>query len=187
MTGVRFAQLPFKVLAITKEKPMRRIALVVALLGITTLSRVETVRAQTLYKCVSANGTSYQQTPCPRSARLVRTIDTVPEPPPTASQLAEQALKVRRDREESAFLSHMAGTDQVGLSARSRYRSTKSRSSGHGFAGERYSRSTRSRHDSQDTCLAAKDRRDNAIRSAGLDRTYDLLSHVDADVSDACK
>jgi hypothetical protein len=102
---------------------MRRIAVVVALLSLTSLSHIETVRAQTLYKCVSAKGTSYQQIPCPRSARLVRTMETVPEPPPTAAQLAEQALKAGRDREESAFLSHLAGTDQVRSSYRSGYRS----------------------------------------------------------------
>lgn len=165
---------------------MRRIAVVIALLGITTLSHVEPVRAQTLYKCVSANRTSYQQTPCPRSARLVRTMETVPEPPPTAAQLAQQALKVRRDREESAFLSHLAGTDQVRSSDRSGYRSANMRSSGIRFAGARESGRMRFQRDTETACTAAKITRDNAVRNAGLHRNFDLLRQLDADVSDAC-
>ena len=166
---------------------MRRIAVVVALLTLTSLSHVETVRAQTLYKCVSAKGTSYQQIPCPRSARLVRTMETVPEPPPTAAQLAEQALKARRDREESAFLSHLAGTDQVRSSYRSGYRAANARSPGNRFTGQHYSSRTMRQRDTQDACSAAKARRDNAIRSAGMNRTFDLLRQLDVDVWDACK
>jgi hypothetical protein len=165
---------------------MRRIAVVVALLSLITLAHVGTVRAQTLYKCASAKGNIYQQIPCPRSARLVRTMETVPEPPLTATQLAEQALKAKRDREESAFLSQLAGTDRVRSNYRSGYRSTNARSSGNRFTGERYSSHTRVQRDTQDACAAAKGRRDNAIRSAGLKRTFDLLRQLDADVSDAC-
>ena len=166
---------------------MRRIAVVVALFSISTLSHVDTVRAQTLYKCVSTNGTSYQQIPCPRSARLVRTMETVPDAPPTVAQLAEQAMKAQRDREESAFLSRLAGTDQVQSGYRSGYRSANARSSGHRFAGERYSSNTRPQRDAQDACAEAKRSRDNAIRSAGLNRTFDLLRQLDVSVSDACK
>ncbi len=165
---------------------MRRIAVVVALLSFITLSHVGTVRAQTLYKCASAKGNTYQQIPCPRSARLVRTMETVPEPPPTAAQLAEQALKAQRDREESAFLSRLAGTDQLRSSYRSGYRSANARSSGNRFTGERYSSRTRFEPDTQSACAAAKSKRDNAIRSAGLNRTFDLLRQLDADVSVAC-
>ena len=165
---------------------MRRIAVVAALLSITLLSHVETVRAQTLYKCVSADGTSYQQTPCPRSARLVRTMETVPEPPPTATQLAEQALKAQRDREESAFLSHLAGTDQVRSGYPSGYRSGNTHSSRNRFSGKRYFSRARVQPDAQDACAAAKSRRDSTIRNAGLNRTFDLLRQLDADVSDAC-
>lgn len=166
---------------------MRRIAVVMVLLIITTLSHVETARGQMLYKCVSANGTSYQQIPCPRSARLVHSIETVPELPPTAAQLAEQALKAQRDREESAFLSRRAGTDQVRSSYRPGYHSTNARSTRNRSKGERYSSRARPQSNTEDACAAAKIRRDNALRSAGLNRTFDLLRQLDAAVSDACK
>lgn len=166
---------------------MRRIAVVVALLSFITLSHVGSVRAQTLYKCAAANGNIYQQFPCPRSARLVRTMETVPEPPPTAAQLAGQALKAQRDREESAFLSHLAGTDQLRSIPRPGYRSGNMRSSRNRFSGEWYSSRTGSQNDSQYACSAAKSRRDKALRSAGLNRTFDLLRQLDTDVSDACK
>lgn len=165
---------------------MRRIAVVVSLLSLITVSHLGTARAQTLYKCASAKGNIYQQIPCPRSARLVRTMETVPEPPPTAAQLAGQALKAQRDREESAFLSHLAGTDQLRSISRSRYVPGTTRSSRNRFSGERYSSRTGSQSESQSACVAAKTRRDNTLRSAGLNRTFDLLRQLDADVSDAC-
>ena len=101
---------------------MRRIAIHAALSAVVLLAN--TADAQTLYKCVASNVTSYQQVPCSRTARLVRTMETTPEPAPTATQLAEQARKTRMDREESAFLSHLAGTDQ----AASSYRVARTRS-----------------------------------------------------------
>lgn len=165
---------------------MRRIA-VVALLSVISLSHLATVRAQTLYKCASANGNIYQQIPCPRSARLVRTMETVPDPPPTAAQLTEQALKSKRDREESAFLSHLAGTDRTGSGYRSVYRSDNARRSGSRLAGGQDFFGSRMRRTSGSACAAAKSARDNAIRTAGLHRTFELLSRLDADVFDACK
>lgn len=153
---------------------MRRIAIIAAVA--TALSVADSADAQTLYKCVASNVTSYQQTPCPHNARLVRTMETTPEPAPTATQLAEQARKTRMDREESAFLSHLAGTDQVRTSS-SGYRSGY-RSSGRLWA----------QRDSQhDGCSAAKASRENALRAAGLNRSFDLLRRVDDDVAEACK
>jgi hypothetical protein len=141
--------------------------------------------AQTLYKCVAGNSTSYQQQPCPRTARLVRSIETTPEPPPTATQLAEQVRKARMDREESAFLSHLAGTDQT----RAAYRLSRNRSSGYGSAGDRLSgsRSTNRVVAQGDGCTAAKTTRENELHAAGLGRTFELLSRLDDDVAHACK
>lgn len=140
--------------------------------------------AQTLYKCVSGNSTSYQQQPCPRTARLVRSIETMPEPSPTASQLAEQARKAKMDREESAFLSHLAGTDQ----ARSAYGPSRSRSSGYGASGNRSANRVLAQRDPQrDGCSAARVARDNALHAAGLSRTFDLLRQLDDSVARACK
>lgn len=86
---------------------MRRLALgFIAVLGIGAAS------AQTLYQCTSRAGNSYQQAPCAASTRLVRTLETQPDPPPTAEALAARARKTAEDRAESAFLSHAAGTDR---------------------------------------------------------------------------
>lgn len=152
---------------------MRRIAIAAALL------LASAADAQTLYKCVSGHSTSYQQEPCPRTARMIRSIETVPEPPPTAAQLAEQARKAERDRAESAFLSHLAGTDQM---------RTAYRSSGHRFSGYRSSgRAWAQRDPQQDGCNAAKATRGNVLRAVGLSRTVDLLRKLDDDVAEACK
>jgi hypothetical protein len=145
--------------------------------------------AQTLYKCVSGKSTSYQQAPCPRTARLVRSIETTPEPPLTAMQLAEQARKAKMDREESAFLSHLAGTDQT----RTAYRSSRNRSSGYGSSGYGSSGSRSAnrflaqRDPQRDGCSAAKVARDYALHAAGLGRTFELLRRLDDDVAEACK
>jgi len=162
---------------------MRRIAIAAALLI------AGAADAQTLYKCVAGNSTSYQQQPCPRTARLVRSIETTPEPPPTATQLVEQARKAKMDREESAFLSHLAGTDQT----RTAYRSSRNRSSGYGSSGYGSSgyRSTNrfvaQRDPQRDGCSAAKAARESALHAAGLGRTFELLRRLDDDVAEACQ
>lgn len=161
---------------------MRRIAIVAALL------LASAANAQTLYKCVSSNNsTSYQQARCPRTARLVRTMETTPEPPLTPDQIAEQTRKAQRDREESAFLSHLAGTDQM----RSAYRTSRNRSSGYGAAAHRSAGGSMSRISSRldpqaDGCKAATATRVNVLRAAGLHRTFDLLRQLDADVEESC-
>jgi hypothetical protein len=123
--------------------------------------------AQTLYKCVSKEMVSYQQTPCPPSARTVRSIQTAPEPPPTATQLAEQRRKAQQDRAESAFLSHLAGTDQP-RSARVSPRRIAARDP------------------RKSACDAAKKSREHTLRAVGLDRSLDLLRRLDDEVAEAC-
>ncbi len=139
--------------------------------------------AQTLYKCVAGSSTSYQQQPCARSAKLIRSIETTPEPPPTATQLAGQARKAKMDREESAFLSHLAGTDQ----AFNAYRSSRSRSSGYGTGNRSSNRVLAQRDPQREGCSAAKAARDHALHAAGLSRTFDLLRQLDDSVAMACK
>ena len=152
---------------------MRRIAIAA------TLIFASTVDAQTLYKCVSRSGTSYQQTPCPSSARLVSSLVTTPEPAPTVEQLAEQARKAERDRAESAFLSHMAGSDQAGPS----YGRSGSRSHGYRLSA----RSSRGLDGPRDACKAAKVARERAIEAIGLNRTVEILRRLDDGVAQACK
>ena len=130
--------------------------------------------AQTLYKCASRTGNSYQQSPCAASSRLVESMVTVPEPRPTAAQLAEHARKAEQDRAESAFLSHLAGTDQIPMP----YRAPR-------YASRSTARGRRSSHDG-DRCRLAKATRKTTMQAVGLGRTYDLLRRLDAEVSEAC-
>ncbi len=142
---------------------MRRIALLVALLASGTAG------AQTLYKCVSASATSYQQAPCPRSSRTARMFDVDPEPPLTAAERADDAARREQARIEWAFLSHMAGTDQMDTGMRSSRR-----------------RRPRAASRSVERCDAAKATRAAVLRSIGLARTIDVLRKLDDDVSQAC-
>lgn len=129
-------------------------------------------QAQTLYKCASRAGNSYQQSPCAASSRMVESMVTVPEPPPSAAQTAQRLRKAEQDRAESAFLSHLAGTDQMASTSRApRYE----RSSGVAR------RATRS-----DECKLAKATRKATLQAVGLSRTYELLRRLDEDVSNAC-
>lgn len=145
---------------------MRRIALLVALLASGTAG------AQTLYKCVSASATSYQQAPCPRTSRTARMFDVDPEPPLTAAERADDAARREQARVESAFLSHMAGTDQLDTGMRSSRRRRPRVASRSGRVVER--------------CDAAKATRAAVLRSIGLARTIDVLRKLDDDVSQAC-
>ena len=138
---------------------MRRIAFITALLFAGSPS------AETLYKCISRTGTSYQQAPCPAGATTSRTIETTPEPPLNSEELSERTRKAQRDRSESEFLSRMAGTDRI-------------------VASTRRSGSRRDARD--DRCNSARAHRQRALDKAGLSRTYDLLSRLDADVAAAC-
>src|SRR4249919_3995078 len=114
--------------------------------------------AKTLYKCVSRDGVSYQQTPCRTAARTVRTIETTPEPPPTPAELAALDRKARQDRAESALLSHLAGTDRLATVQRGSAPSNLRRHAGN-----------RSRNDT--ACQAAKVKREHTLQRVGLDRT----------------
>jgi hypothetical protein len=129
-------------------------------------------RAQTLYKCASRTGNSYQQSPCAASSRTVESMVTVPEPPPSAAQLAEQARKAEQGRAESAFLSHLAGTDRVSVPYRpARYRGRSS---------------ALTRPDAHGDCRLAKATRTATLQAVGLGRTYELLRRLDDDVARAC-
>ena len=150
---------------------MRRIVVTTAC--ILALLQVSAADAQTLYKCASKAGNSYQQLPCAGSARTVSAMDVAPEPPPTASQLAVRARKAEQDRAESAFLSHLAGTDQPAF----------------GYRGTRYRRSSTEqvrRNAHSDACGLAKATRTATLQAVGLGRTYDLLRRLDDAVANAC-
>jgi hypothetical protein len=147
---------------------MRRIVLMMTLLASGTAC------AQTLYKCVSASTISYQQAPCPPSARTMRRIDVTPEPPLTVGQRAEQAARREQDQAESAFLSRMAGTDSTAVAYR---QSAHGRSSRYASVARR----------TDDRCSDAKATRTAVRRSLGLERNIDLLRRLDDDVAEACR
>jgi hypothetical protein len=98
-------------------------------------------------------------------------LDVTPDPPMSAAQHADRAVRLEQDRIESAFLSHMAGTDRMdGIQSSSRRRTPR---------GSRTARVL-------DRCSAAKEKRETVLRSVGLARTFDLLRKLDGDVAAAC-
>ena len=148
---------------------MRRIATTACIAAAFQLGAAD---AQTLYKCASRTGNSYQQSPCAASSRLVESMVTVPDPRPTAAQLAERARKAEQDRAESAFLSHLAGTDRIPMS----------------YRAPRYARSSTrvARSPGNDDCQLARAARKTTLQAVGLNRTYDLLRRLDDEVNKAC-
>ena len=146
---------------------MRRIALATIV-----LLCISAAQAQTLYECAGSSGNSYQQTPCAKSARLVRSLETVPEPPPSPQQLAERARKAAQDRAESAFLSHLAGTDRVSMT--------------YAMRGNRPAR-RQGASSMIDRCNRARAHRTRRLAAVGLNRTVDLLRQLDSDVWSACQ
>lgn len=148
---------------------MRRIVIAACVAAVFQSSATH---AQTLYKCASRTGHSYQQSPCAGASRTLDTLVTVPEPPPSAAQLAQRARKAEQDRAESAFLSHLAGTDQMP----SPYR------------GSRYARSAARtvRNRRNEGCQLAKSARKTALQAIGFNRTFDLLRRLDDEVRTAC-
>jgi len=148
---------------------MRRIVVIAC---IAAAFQPGTANAQTLYKCASRTGNSYQQAPCAASSRTIESMDIAPEPPPSAAQLAQRQRKAEQDRAESAFLSHLAGTDQLPASYRP----------AHYAASPRVTRSRMS----NDACKGAKAARKSTLQAVGLSRTYDLLRRLDEEVSTAC-
>lgn len=142
---------------------MPRKTFVVVLLCLTGVAQ-----AQTLYHCRAHGISSYQQSPCPASARMVSSIETTPEPAPTESQQRARVKQAEQDRAESAFLSHSAGTD---------YRSTT----------ERSARSAVGRKPQRNACQEARTAKSAALKVLGLKRTYDRLQSLDQSVADACR
>jgi hypothetical protein len=136
------------------------------------------LQAQALYICVSSTGNSYQQVPCGPSARLVRSLVTSPEPPPTAAMLAQRSQKAEQDRAESAFLAHRAGTDRISLQAQSgaRFPSIP--------RARRYA--VRNDPEAADGCRTARADRKRVLQEVGLARTIELMRRLDATVWEAC-
>ncbi len=143
---------------------MRRIAFLAVLL------LADSASAQTLFMCISRTGTSYQQAPCPAGARIGRTIETTPEPPLSPEQLSERGRRAQQDRLESEYLSRMAGTNRIVATTR--------------HSGSRHT--VARPNTNEDRCASARTRRQRALDKAGLSRTYELLSRLDADVAGAC-
>ena len=143
---------------------MPRKKLVVVLLCLTGVAQ-----AQTLYHCRAHDVSSYQQSPCPASSRMVRSIETIPEPAPTESQQRAHIQQAEQDRAESAFLSHSAGTD-----------------AGSANRPQRPRKVTR-RVPQRSACQEARTARNAALEAAGLNRTYDMLHNLDQSVAEACR
>lgn len=141
---------------------MPRMTFVVVLLCLTGVSH-----AQTLYHCRAQGISSYQQSPCPASARMVSSIETIPEAAPTESQQRARVQQAEQGRAESAFLSHSAGTDTGAVNRPQRAR--------------KVTRRVRS------ACQEARSARNAALEAAGLNRTYDLLHNLDQSVAVACR
>lgn len=126
------------------------------------------VSAQTVHKCVGRDGAaSYQSRPCAKDAREVRSYEAAPEPPPSAEQLRALEQRRARERAESAFLSHRAGTDRSVIERARLVRERPARSAG--------------------ACEAAKSARQQTLDAVGLKRNYELLSRLDANVRAACR
>lgn len=144
-----------------KELQMRASMLLVMVMA------ASAANAQQVYKCVSGKDVSYQSAPCGATQTVAGQWDATPEPEPSAEELKQLELKRKHGRAESAWLSHVAGTDR----ARSVHRGRQSSSV----------RSSLSR------CDVAKARREAKLKSVGLKRTFDLLRKLDDSVYEACK
>ena len=126
-------------------------------------------RAQTLYHCRSHGVSSYQQSPCPASSRMVGSMETVPEPAPSDSQRRARIEQAEQDRAESAFLSHSAGTDYGSQQIRSRARRVSVRPP------------------QRNACQDARTAQSTALKALGLKRTYGELQSLDQAVAAACR
>ena len=125
--------------------------------------------AQTLYHCRTHGVSSYQQSPCPASSRMVSSMQTIPEPVPTESQRRMRAEQAVQDRAESAFLSHSAGTDAGTAN------------------GSKRAHAATHRLPQRSACQDARATRTAALEVVGLKRTYDMLQRLDQTVADACR
>jgi hypothetical protein len=126
-------------------------------------------RAQTLYHCRAQGVSSYQQSPCPASSRMVGSVETAPEHAPSESQRRARIERAEEDRAESAFLSHSAGTDNGTTKSPGR----KGRVSG--------------RTSQRNACQEARTAKSTALKALGLKRSYDVLQSLDRSVADACR
>lgn len=127
-----------------------------------------TAQAETLFKCVGkGKAISYQSQPCAPGQSVAKSMDYVPEPPPTPQQRRAMYLREQRDKAESAYLSGLAGTS----------RSRKSYATGTRLPAEQ----------SNAACEAAKRSRQQVLDQIGLSRTYELLQRLDEDVRAACR
>lgn len=67
--------------------------------------------AETLYKCMSANGeTSLQSKPCPKGSTQVWRRDATPDPEPTSAQLEQAEARRLEEARNAKALSEIAGT-----------------------------------------------------------------------------
>jgi hypothetical protein len=137
-----------------------------------------TLQAQALYICATSTGNSYQQVPCGGSERLVRSLVTSPEAPPSAAVLAQRSKEAEEDRAESAFLSRRAGTDQANAPRGDR-RTAVARARRHASASREYLQAA-------DACRTARADRGRVLQAVGLERTIELMRRLDAAVWAAC-
>jgi hypothetical protein len=151
---------------------MRRIAMAACILVATMGTGA--LQAQALYICASSAGHSYQQRPCSADTRLIGSLMTTPEPPPSPSVLALREKKALQDRAESEFLSRMAGTDRRNVPLRG---TRAGRPGRYGFRRD---------PQAEDACQVARADRQRVLHDVGLARTIDLMRSLDAAVWKAC-
>ena len=121
--------------------------------------------SQTIYKCtLKGKPTSYQNEPCAANAKIAAIRDYQPESPLSLDQLERRRALEARGRQESAYLSRIAGTD---------------RSPGGGL--------TRILLVGGSACENAKRDRDAWERQVGLSRNVDTLRQMNDMVHRACK
>lgn len=123
------------------------------------------VCAQAVYKCViKGKPPSYQSEPCPSNAKIAAIREYQPESPPTYEQIQNRHRQEAKGRQESAYLSRIAGTDGRANTA-----------SGHllQVGGSE--------------CENAKRGRDAWERRVGLSRSFDTLRTWNDRVQRACR
>ena len=121
--------------------------------------------AQTIYKCVvKGEPTSYQNAPCSPDARIASIREFQAEAAPAYDQPRQRQRRETQARQESAYLSRLAGTDGKSRAARGHVLPS-------GGAG----------------CEKAKRDRDAWEQRVGLSRSYESLSAWNERVRRACK
>lgn len=116
-------------------------------------------QAEVVYRCVSPKGAvSFQNDPCPAGTTAHKAVPYTPD--------REEPPQYRRARIEAEMRQRNAQLPSSRAHAAVMPVQT-------------------ARHPS--ACEAAKAHRDSVLKAAGLRRTYDLLSRLDANVREACK